>query len=55
MKNRLKTLLTKEHATTGADVIGAVLITSGIDLLAGLGAALIAAGIFTLAFSYLVA
>lgn len=41
--------------TTIAEVTGAVLITLGIGLIFGLGAALIAAGVFTIAGSYLVA
>ena len=41
--------------TTVTEISGALLITAGIVLLLGVGAALIAAGVFTIAGSYLVA
>ena len=44
-----------EILTTIAEITGAVLITLGIGLILGSGAALIAAGVFTIAGSYLVA
>ena len=39
--------------TTVTEITGALLITAGIALLLGVGAALIAAGVFTIAGSYL--
>ena len=47
--------MNREVLTTIADYTGALLITVGIGLCFGLGAALIAGGVLTLAFSYLVA
>ncbi|MEI6565960.1 MAG: hypothetical protein WCR20_04760 [Verrucomicrobiota bacterium] len=44
-----------EILTTITEITGALLITAGIVLLLGVGAALIAAGVFTIAGSYLVA
>lgn len=55
MRKRFKAFLTVDHVTTTMDVLGALSISAGIGLLAGFGAALIAAGVLTLAFSYLVA
>lgn len=42
----------RERITTALDVVGAGLIVSGVAVILGLGAALIAAGVITLVFSY---
>lgn len=55
MRERIRTFLNRDRATTFADVLGAVLISVGIGLIAGLGAALISSGICILVISYLVA
>lgn len=55
MRKRLASFVTVDHITTAMDIFGALAISIGIGLLAGFGAALIAAGVLTLAFSYLVA
>lgn len=52
---KIRSLFSREHVTTLADIIGALLIVCGVDLLANTGAAFITAGVLTLAFSYLVA
>lgn len=55
MRSRFKTLLTLDRVTTLADIAGTVLIAVGVGLLAGLGAALICAGVGIIAISYMVA
>lgn len=55
MINPLRTFLNRDKVTTLADILGAILISTGIGIIAGLGAALIVSGILILAFSYLVA
>lgn len=55
MRKRISAFFTVDHVTTVMDIAGALAISVGIGLLAGFGAALIAAGVLTLAFSYLVA
>ena len=55
MRTRLMTLLTRDHVTTLADVLGAVCLAVGVGLLAGLGSALIATGALILVGSYLAA
>lgn len=55
MRKRITAFLNKDRVTTLADLLGATLISVGIGLLAGIGAALIAAGVLILVGSYLVA
>ena len=55
MFTQFKAFLNRDHATTLADVTGCALVVTGIDYIAGTGAAFIASGIAILVLSYLVA
>lgn len=55
MRERVKKFLTRDKATTFADVLGAGLVAVGMGLVAGVGAALVTAGVLILVGSYLVA
>lgn len=45
----------REKVTTVAEILGAVSIASGINIIFGLGASLIVAGIFAIVGSYMAA
>lgn len=45
----------RERVTTGVEILGASLVTAGIGVLFGLGAALIVAGVACLLLGYLAA